>query len=77
METDGALPCSQQTASGTYPKPEESSSRPHNLSSNPRLGLPYGFFFQVFRLKFLYPFLISLMCAQVSILICLIWPFYQ
>jgi hypothetical protein len=60
MEPDGSLLCSQQSATGHHPKPDESSPHLPTTTSHIHLGLPHGIFFPSrFSTRILYAALIS------------------
>jgi hypothetical protein len=67
METEGSLPCSQESPIG--PPPDSDASHPVTLRSilmlysHLRLGLPTGLFPSGFSAKIMCALLISLMCA--------------
>jgi hypothetical protein len=72
MEPEGSLPCSQQPATGPYPKPDASSPHPSFLISfHLRLGLPIGLFHASFLTVIFYEFVACPMRAPQSDLIAL------
>jgi hypothetical protein len=73
MELEGSLPCSQQSATGSYPEPDQSSpyypslSKIHfntRISSHIHLGLPSGGIPSASPTKILYAFLSNHMRAK-------------
>jgi hypothetical protein len=68
MEPEGSLPCSQELATGPYPKPDQSSPYHPVLSililcTHLRIGLPSGLFTSGFPTNILYAFLFRLIGA--------------
>jgi hypothetical protein len=59
MDSESSEWCWQESATGPYPEPAESSPHPHTvISSHLRLCLPNYFFPSDFPTKILYKFLI-------------------
>jgi hypothetical protein len=81
MEPAGSLPCSQESSTGPYPEPNESSPYHPILSLyDPfeyylRLGLPSGLFPSGFSTDTLNAFLFSCVLHALSIPFSLTWSF--